>query len=258
MVKERKRQEVKSIIGLSISLAKAQFKLRTEGSYLGVLWYVLEPLLLFVIILAARGSFSFSEGLENYPAYLLLGLIMFNFFSRTTAQASSAVLSRGVFVRNIKMPLEALPVSKLFNSIFSHLFELLILGGVMLYFGVSLVGLLFYPLVFLILCMFVLGVSFILASVGVYVGDLENAWRVFVRVLWFGTPIFYSLSNGALYKANLFNPMFYLISLGREFVVYGRLPELWVLGGAAGFAIAFFLVGILVFRKFKSKFPENV
>ena len=75
---------LKSILGLSLQLAKARFKLRNEGSYLGIFWYLLEPFLLFVIILGIRSAFVGGSGGEDYPLYLIIGLVMINFFTGTS------------------------------------------------------------------------------------------------------------------------------------------------------------------------------
>lgn len=250
--------KVKSILGLSLSLAKAQFKLRNEGSYLGVFWYLLEPLVLFIIILGIRAAFV-NDDIAYYPLYLLLGLIMFNFFSGTTARATRIITSNAGFIKSIKVSYESLVVSEILEGVFSHFFEIILLILFMLIFGVPLITIIFYPLIFIFLFFFVLGLSFILTTLGAYINDLDNVWRVITRLLFFATPLFYVINEGSLiYTFNLFNPIFYFITISRDIMIYNKIPELWIITTAIGFSFVFFILGLIIFKKYKSKFAEIV
>ena len=95
----------KKIIGvtdLSLSLAKTSFKLRNEKSYLGVFWYLLEPLSFF-ITLYALGSFLGGDGIEKFPLYLFLGIIMFNFFSSCTMVSCGCIESNSGFIKSLNI-----------------------------------------------------------------------------------------------------------------------------------------------------------
>jgi ABC-type polysaccharide/polyol phosphate export permease len=249
-------RKIKKILELSWSLAKANFKLRNEGSYLGIFWYLLEPLLMFaVILLVAQGS-NLSQ-IESYPVYLLIGLIVFNFFSGTTILASNSIANNAIFLKSMKINSEAFVISQVIQSIFSHLFELIVLVILMLAMRLSILGILFYLILFIFIALFVLGVSFILATIGVYVTDISNVWNVLSRILWFITPIFYFSPKGAnLFLINLFNPMFYFISIARSVLIQAEFPELWLVLGACAFSIIFFVLGIFIFEKYKNEFAE--
>ena len=118
-------RHLKSISGLSLQLAKSNFKLRNEGSFFGIFWYLLEPLSLFLIIVGLRAMLG-GGGIEHYPLYLLLGLIMFNFFSGTTSRATSLIISNANFIKSMKINHESLIVSQVVEGIFSHFFEILL------------------------------------------------------------------------------------------------------------------------------------
>jgi len=253
-----KKEMLKSITGLSYQLAKANFKLRNEGSYLGLFWYLLEPFLLFVVILGLRVAFS-GGGAKDYPLYLLLGLIMFNFFSGTTGKATGFITSGGSLIKQVKINQEVVVVSQVIEASFSHFFEVVLFACFVIFYGSNVLWILFYPLIFIFYYMFILGFSFLLATFGVYVNDLNNVWKVITRVLFFFTPLFHSVSEGSfLYTANLFNPLFYFLEIGRSLMVYNKFPELWMVYVAIGFSIFFFVFGILIFEKFKFKFAELV
>src|SRR3989344_7733394 len=187
---------IKKTLSLSFSLAKTQFKLRNEGSYLGIFWYLLDPLAMFLIILALNGILA-NTNTKNYPVYLLLGLIMFNFFRQTTINSTNSIVANAGFIKSMRISSESFVVSSAILSFFSHLFELVILLFFMIFFKISLIGFFLYPTVFLFLFLFSLGASFILASIGVYVNDINNVWSVLINLLWFSKPIFYVISFGS-------------------------------------------------------------
>jgi len=97
--------KAKSILGLSLSLAKVKFKLRNEGSYLGVFWYLLSPLAMFLILLSLRGLTN-KNPIEYYPIYLLLGLIVFNLFRYATTISTNAIRGNAGLIKSLKINLE--------------------------------------------------------------------------------------------------------------------------------------------------------
>ncbi len=250
--------KLKSILGLSLSLAKSYFKTRNEGSYLGIFWYLLNPLAFFVIIMVMSQVIN-AKPEQDYPLYLFLGLIMFNFFLNSTMSSVKSMANNSGFLKSIKTTQESFVIAIVLEFIFAHIFEIILFALFMVYFKVSLIGLMFYPIIFLFLLFFTLGMSFILATIGVYVSDFNNVWDVFGRLLWFITPIFYFAAPGTiLYKFNLFNPLFYYITLARDIVIYQRFPGYFLTGTAIFIGLAVFFIGFIVFIKNKNKFAERV
>lgn len=250
--------KLKSNLGLSLALAKADFKLRNEGSYLGVLWYLLNPLFLFLILMFIRGVIS-RTSIEYYPLYLLLGLIIFNFFRGTTNYAITSISANAGFVKSMQISKESLVISRVFQNVFSHFFEIVLFMIFMLFFKISLINIAIYILIFPFLLLFVLGASFFLATVRIYISDLENVWRIISLLIWFTIPIFYVIEKTTInYKLNLFNPMFYFVKIARDIIIYGEIPEIWMIGIMIFFSLASFLIGFFIFEKYKKKFPELV
>lgn len=247
----------KKTLRLSYSLAKTQFKLRNEGSYIGVFWYLLDPLAMFLIILIL-GKVITRTDIQYYPLYLLLGLIMFNFFRQTTINSVNAITSNSGYLKSMKISSEAFVVSASLQSAFSHFFELTILICFIIFFKVPLAGIIFYPFIFFFLFLFSLGFSFILATLGVYVNDLGNVWTVIINLLWFSTPIFYIISPGEINMINKLNPMFYLVLIARDLIIYGRIPPLNSIWFVAISSAVFLLTGTFIFEKFKKKFAQLI
>lgn len=250
-------QKLKGILGLSLSLAKVNFKLRNEGSYLGIFWYLLDPFLMFLIILIL-GKVITRTDIPHYPLYLLLGLIVFNFFRQATINATTSITSNSGFIKSMKISSESFVISAVLQTIFSHFFELLALLAFILFFKVSIMGIIFYLPVFFFLVIFTLGFSLILATINVYVNDLINIWIVLINLLWFSTPIFYIISLENLTFVNRLNPMFYFVSIARDLVIYNKIPSLDFILPAVLFSIVFLSLGLLIFKRYKKKFAEMI
>jgi len=249
-------QKMKSILGLGYQLAKAGFKMKNEGSYLGILWYLLEPLALFLMFMLIRIG---NSKVDFFPLYLLLGLIMFNFFTKTTGDAVETIEANSDLIKSLKINKEVFVISAVLKSMFSHVFEIIVFIGFMIYFKVSVFSILYYLPVFFFFLLFTLGISFFVATIGVFVSDFSNVWSIMMRVLFFGTPIFYVIASfEGLARIEFFNPIYYFLTIGRDLVIYGRFSEPLLIGGAIFFSLAAFLVGVLVFELNKKRFAENV
>lgn len=252
-------KKIKSILGLSFSLAKAEFKLRNEGSYIGILWYLLNPVLSFFLLFFIFND-RLGTNIKIYPLYLLVGIIMFNFFQNSTTEASRLIiLEHNHLIKSINFPREALVVSVVIKNIFSHLFEAILLFGGLIFFHINPVYFLFYLPVLIVFSFFVLGVSLILSSLTVYFVDLGNIWSFASRIIWLATPIFYAIGGQTrLFYLNLFNPPFYFVNIARDLVVYRLIPDWWVIIGAVGYSFVLLFAGFFLFSKLKSKFAEMI
>lgn len=250
---------LKNVWGLGLQLAKAEFKLRNEGSYLGILWYLLNPILMFGIL-----YFIFEQRLGNgvlhYPTYLLLGIILFNIFQATTTEAARCILKEHHYlVKSIHFPRESLVLSILLKNIFAHIFEIALFIGLLMYTHVSLIGLLYYIPFLCIYSLFIYGTSLLLASLTVHFADLDNIWNFASRIIWFGTPIFYIIENQpALLNFNLANPLYYFLTLGRDLVIYQQVPSALILIGSIAFSLGFLGLGLLIFKKLERNFAELI
>lgn len=250
-------QQLKSILGLSFSLAKANFKLRNEGSVLGIFWYLLDPLLLFLIIIFIRGSIAGGTD-SSYPLYLLTGLIVFNFFSGTTTRMVGAISESAEYIKSINVRKESLVVSRALQFVFSHFFEIILLAIFAIFLSGNLASFLIYPFFFCFFFLLVLGIGFILSILGVYLRDMANVWSILMRFLWFATPIFYVAKEGTLiYNLNLFNPVYYIITITRNLIL-GTPLENWMIIAFVLISIFSFIIGLFIFNKFKNQLAEKL
>jgi ABC-2 type transport system permease protein len=249
---------VRQVFGLSLALAKAEFKLRNEGSYLGILWYLLNPLFTFIILLLVFSK-RLGSNVPSYPAYLLVGIVLFNYFQQATNNSSRILYEHDSIIKSVRFPYVSIVISIIFRTIFSHLFELVMLIGLLFFLKISLIGMIFYPLILLFLSIFTVGVSLIISSLVIYFRDLENIWGFVSRLLWLATPIFYAVEGQIkLFIFNLFNPLFYFITASRDIIIYFRMPELWVIAGVVGYSVFTLALGLFVFWSLQKKFAEMV
>jgi len=250
--------KIKSTLELSLALARAQFKERNEGSYLGILWYLLGPFLMFLLLLLVFSD-RVGTNIPRYPLYLLLGIIMFNFFQKATSESTKVISINRWIIKSINFPRESLISSIVLATLFSHIFEIVLFIVFALFFKVSPAGLIFYPLILIFFCIFVYGASLILATLNVYFVDLDNIWTFVSRLIWLGTPIFYTIGGQTrLFYVSLFNPMYYFITITRDIIVYTRIPEIWMIIGAVIYSLLFLFIGLLIFNKLKIKFAELI
>ncbi len=246
----------RQLIESAVIIARSLFKLRVEGNYLGILWYLLEPLVLFAILLIIRGIVG--AGVEHYPAYLIVGLILFNFFRKTTQAAANCINSNSNLITGLNTRPELFVLASFGLGVFIHAFEMIIITGVLYFTGLPLLYLALYGFVFVIFAPFVLAACFFLASTGVYVNDIDNLWAVLTRLLWFATPIFYKPILNLPFNFNAFNPLYYFITFTREIVVYHRMPDMVKFLYVAIFSVVVLLLGYILFRRLKVHLAERI
>lgn len=243
---------------LAFQLAKAEFKIKNEGSYLGILWYLLNPILTFLILYLVFSN-RLGETISSYPLYLLFGVTMFNLFQGTTIEASRSLLREFHYlIKSIQFPRESLIFAIVLRNIFSHGFEIALILIIMLYFHAHAWSLIWYLPILALLAGFLYGTSLLVSALTVYFADLDNIWNFATRIVWFGTPIFYAIEPGTkLMYANLANPMYYFITLARDLVIYERMPSpiIWI--GSIAFSIGTLAIGIAVFSRLKKHFAEK-
>ncbi|AMR79247.1 MULTISPECIES: ABC transporter permease [Cupriavidus] len=221
---------------LILDLAKREVAGRYRGSALGLLWSFFNPLLMlavytfvFSVVFKARWT-SGSDSKTEFALVLFAGLMVFNLFAECVNRAPGLVLGNANYVKKVVFPLEILP----FVALASAAFHMLISLGVwllfyLIFFGVPPLTVVLLPLVLLPLALLTLGVSWLLASLGVYLRDVTQIITVITAVLMFLSPIFYSVSSlPAAYRPFLqVNPLTLTIEQARDVMIWGKAPD-WV------------------------------
>src|SRR3989338_7090378 len=246
----------KNLFELSLRMAIVEFKVSVGETRLGIFWHLVGPAGMFLVI---YGIFSRRLGADipEYPLYLVFGIIIFRFFQNIISSSVSAVSVKRSVIKSINFPRPALVLSAVLKIIFFHAFDVLVIFLILAWFGHPVILMVLYPLVVGLVALFAFGAGLFVASVQIYIPDVQNIWRFVHRALWFATPIFYTVGDqGWLETFNHFNPLYYYIELARTTIVYAQRPSGSLLGGAVLFGAMMLVIGWLTFKKLEKKFAE--
>jgi ABC-2 type transport system permease protein len=218
-------------------LVKTDFKLRYEGSVLGMLWSALKPLMLFAVMYVVFVHFlRFGEGIPHFAVSLLLAVVLWTFFSEATGSGMQSIVGNGGILRKINIPKYVVVVSTTVSALINLGINLAVVLVFALFNGVdfSWSALLIIPLI-IELYIFALAIAFLLSALFVKFRDLAHIWEVVLQALFYSTPIIYPLSmvlamgtTGQLAaKAMLMNPVAQIIQDARLAVVNVPTDTVW-------------------------------
>jgi len=245
-------------------LAKTDFKLRYQGSILGYVWALLKPLLMFAILNFVFSSIFNSKGSGNeyYSLQLLVAIILFNFFSEGTSAGMSSLLSKAQLVTKIYVPRWTIILASTLNSALIFLMNLIVIIVFFSYkqFLPSLSAIGLFGLFSVLTYILVLSFALFTASWYVKFRDLSMIWEVITTMLFYATPVFYSLSMMPAYiqRILLFNPMAFIIHFVKEALINNHFPETWQTGGFILAVLAVFSVSIFSYRKSITNVAEEI
>lgn len=239
-------------------LIKRDFKVKYQRSSLGVLWSILYPLLMMAVMAVVFSNiFKANMPGVSYLAYLLTGLILFNFFSEATNQAMPSIVGNMSLINKVYIPKYIFPLSKCLFAGINFLITLIPLYGVILLTGTGLnIYHLLLPYCFICLLIFSIGVGFFLSCISVFLRDMFYIYGIIILIWTYLTPIMYSITilPNIVQKFMQLNPLFQYVDFAREIILYSRIPALssWIL--CLVYAVLTLLFGIWIFRKNQDKF----
>jgi lipopolysaccharide transport system permease protein len=257
---------------LTRNLVVRDVKVRYKNSVLGVLWSLLNPLLMtLVFTLVFTVMTPAGSDIHSFPVFVMCALLPWNFFSASVIGTTSSIVNNANLVNKVYFPHEIVPLATVLAELVNFCLALVILFGMIFVFGINLTPwALLLPLAILIQIVFTLGIGFILATLNVFYRDTQQIMNVVMLAWFFVTPIFYPVSilprNYHLWGltidvwrwAHILNPMTSLIATYRVILYDGAPPAYDFLLRTAVTAIAFLLVGIFIFRRYSWRFAEEV
>lgn len=252
-------------------LVITDFKLRYQGSILGYTWSLLKPLFLFAIMYFVFGVLIKLGNIEHFAVYLLLGIVLWNFFSEATNQGMASIVSRGDLIRKISFPKYIIVLSTTISALINLILNLLIVGIFMVFNGVEFnASALLFPLYIIEIYIFALGLAFFLSALNVKYRDTSHIWEIIMQAAFYATPIIYTLSiviekSEAAAKALLLNPVAQAIQDARHALITHETVtpatlfsnNIYILIPFA-IVVVVFIGGILYFRKQSKYFAENI
>ena len=238
---------------------------RYRGSVMGVLWSFFNPVFMlsiytfvFSVIFKARWNEG-SDSKTEFALVLFAGLIIFNLVAECINKSPVLILANVNYVKKVIFPLEILPIISLGAALFHALISLIVwLLAYCIFFGIPHLTVLLVPFVIFPLLFFILGISWILASLGVYVRDISQFVGMAMTVLMFLSPIFYPIT-AIPEKYRFFielNPISPAIEQIREVLFWGVVPniEVWVVYLSTSLLVAF--LGFIWFQKTRKGFAD--
>lgn len=240
---------------LIIQLVRRNIVARYKRSLLGVAWTMLKPLgIMLVMTIVFSQLFS---SIRGYPAYILSGLVVWNFFSITTTSAMQQMAWGGVLFHRIYMPRTTFTVAAVGTELVNLLLSLVPLLIVILLSGGSFhLSLLFLPVSILLLSIFTLGVSLLLSAFSVYFPDLVEMYQVVLTAWMYLTPIIYPKDIlPANYQWILtINPMYYIVEVFRQPLYEGIFPSPTILLISAILSLGMLVAGWIFFSRKADEF----
>lgn len=252
---------------LTWQLAKRDVQIRYREAQLGLLWAVLSPLILlciytfvFSIVFAARWGDDPNESRGQFALTLFCGMLLFNLFGEVAQRSPYMVVSNPNYVKKVVFPLEVFPVSGLLSAMINMLigYAVWLIGWGMIQRTLPPWTIIWFPLVLAPVCLTTLGVSWFLASLGVFLRDVSHAVVLGVQVLFFASPVFYSMERVKQpFRLVLeVNPLSHAIEDVRRILMHGQPPDWgWWIGSTAA-SVVLAVLGYTFFMKSKRAFAD--
>ncbi len=257
-----KTSEVQQYWELLQVLVARNLKVRYRGSFLGVYWSLLNPLLMTAVYTAIFGTaFAsyYGNSIFNYVLAVFTGLVVINFFSACTTQALWSVVNNGGLLNKIRMPVSVFPISLVAANVFQFALGVLPLLTIMtLVNSKSLVNVLALLLPLLGLVLVCTGVGLLVSSLFVFFRDLPYFYELVVFMLWLSSPIFYpaAIVPASVKSFLILNPLLPVIESIRQIVLSGTLPDVHLIVQSLLSGIIFFALGLSCFRWWRHSFMD--
>lgn len=254
-----------NLAGLIFQLTRREVSGRYKGSVLGLFWSFVNPLLMlsvytlfFSVILKVRWGDQ-PQRQADFAILLFVGLILHGFIAECINRAPGLITGNVNYVKKVVFPIGILSIVSCSSALFHWFISLSVLALALVFVGNGVP--VTFPLILVVmvpLVLYALGISWILASVGVYLRDVNQVVGVFSQILLFISPVFFPVTKIPEYIRPLFlaNPLTTIIEQARAVAVFGQLPDWWQLAGQFAAASVVCLLGMVWFRRTKCGFAD--
>ncbi|WFB58118.1 ABC transporter permease [Paenibacillus sp. BR1-192] len=257
-------KNIQSHLKIIMELAKNDFKTKYAGSYLGIIWAFIQPLMTICVY-----WFVFEIGFRSgnrpdgtpFILWLTCGMVPWFFFSESLITASNSFIEYSYLVKKVAFRIGFLPIVKIISSFFIHLFFLLFLIVILFYFGYH-PELIYLQVIYYLACMMflLLGISLIMSSLIVFMKDIGQVLGIIIQIGFWLIPIVWSpeIISDKFIKIFKLNPVYYLVEGYRDTFInhvwfwhrYNQTAYFWVI------SIVIFLIGSYLFKKLKPHFAD--
>ncbi|NBD27564.1 ABC transporter permease [Paenibacillus glycinis] len=245
---------------LFFELVRKDIKLKYKNSILGVLWSMLNPLLMMVVLSLVFMEF-FKNNIPNFPVYVLIGRLVYQYFSEATNFAMDSINVNSQLIRKVYVPKYFFPLSRVVSSLITTILTLVPLALTMVITGLPLrwINLMIvFPLFYLLVI--VAGVGLLLSAITVFFNDMKHMYSIFLLLLMYMTPIFYPASIIPEKYLTLIklNPIFPIVEMFRDFLMYNTMPDISAHLYLIMNMVIYGGIGLLVFYKTQDRFVYHL
>lgn len=239
---------------------KKEVRGKYKGSWLGVLWTFLNPLLMLAVY-AFVFPYILRVKVENYTIFMIVALIPWNFFTTAIQSGTGSVVANGNILKKVYFPREIIPISITTSQLVNFLITCIIMFVFILFSGVGFsIHLLLMPLLILIQYLITLALTFVLSALTVFVRDVDHFVSVALTLGFYATPIVYQASmlpEKFQWVLN-FNPMAQLVEAYRAILYYHQLPNFTMIGIWGILSVMLLILGYIIFKNLEKSFVEEL
>jgi ABC-2 type transport system permease protein len=261
--------DVRRFLHLTWTLAVTDFKLRFFGSVLGYLWQLMRPLMLFSVLYFVFTEFvKIGQQAEHFAVVLLLGIVVYSFFSDATGAAISSLVDRENLVRKIHFPRMVIPLAVCLTAFFNLLINLVAVAIFAVAQGVEPRWTwLEFPVLILGLGVWCVGLSMLLSALYVRARDVQPIWEVFLQAMFYAAPVIYpieAIPNPDWGELVMLNPISLFLQEQRHAVIDPSAPSAAAAAGPTGLLVPIAIialttiVGFWLFNREAPKIAEEI
>lgn len=240
---------------------KKEIRGKYKGSFLGILWSFISPLLM-TLVYAIVFPFILKSTEPHYVTFIIIGVLPWTWFTNMMANGTTIILSNAGVIKKVYFPREILPISVVTSGMINFLISCLIIGIFLICSGIGFSPyILLLPVVVIIQFLFSLGIVFITSAIDIYIRDLEYIIAFLVNIFFYATPILYSpemFAGTPLATLIKLNPMGTIINSYRDIFFYKQMPDIISLVVLIGGCLGFCIIGYFLFKKLSKGFAEEV
>lgn len=238
------------------SLVTKDFKLKYRRSILGIVWSVLNPLLMMLVLTAVFSTF-FRFSIEHYPVYLILGNTLFGLAMGGASDAMTSIIGSSSLIKKVRVDKIIFPIEKVLFQLVNFVISLIAVAIVLLFMRIPLTwNILLLPILLIYVTIFSLGLGLVLATLAVFFRDVIHIWGVIQTAWMYATPIFYprDILPSWMLTFESFNPLYHFIFYFRDIVLWGNTPGITENLVCIGMAVGMLAIGLIAFRSMQRKF----
>ena len=247
------------------SNVKKEIRGKYKGSFLGVLWSFINPLLM-VLVYAIVFPYLMRSTIDNYLVYLITGVIPWTFFTTVMGQGMASVRNNAGIIKKVYFPREILPLSVCVAGLINILISCVIILVFCLIFNVGFSWhLILLPVIAFLEFLICLGATLFFSAVNVYIKDMEYIVNFVINMLFYGTPILYSITDFNTASVPHFlltlvniNPFTHVMTIYRDIFLYHRITGIGSWLYIVFIAILVVAIGLFAFKKLEKGFAEEV